>query len=218
MTDPTVVVPPNLVPRLKQLWNAGLTALECAEELGIVGDPNQVRQAIIRAHQTPAPAVVKVAKPPEFWTDEKVDQLRKRHEQGLLSFEIAEIIGTSRRAVLGKIKRLGLANNKTISLRKQRSYRASVQVAVDPMFANDGVDGAPAPEDLEIPVERRRSLLGGATDVYPERGPRECAWPVGDPKDAAFFFCGDERFNDEPYCRHHCRVAYGARMSRKRAA
>ncbi len=38
-------------------------------------------------------------------------------------------------------------------------------------------------------------------------GPHMCKWPIGDPRDEAFSFCGD-RAEDGPYCVRHCQVAY----------
>lgn len=49
MTDPQLSVAPDLVPRLKQLWGLGLSALEVGAEIGLVGDPQQVREAVLRA-------------------------------------------------------------------------------------------------------------------------------------------------------------------------
>jgi GcrA cell cycle regulator len=35
-----------------------------------------------------------------------------------------------------------------------------------------------------------------------------CHWPIGDPKQPNFYFCGDAKQWDVPYCAHHIRVAY----------
>lgn len=37
---------------------------------------------------------------------------------------------------------------------------------------------------------------------------RTCRWPIGDPLDEGFRYCGDEIKNDSPYCLMHHSVAY----------
>jgi len=40
----------------------------------------------------------------------------------------------------------------------------------------------------------------GVTDL--EKG--QCKWPVGDPQQPGFSFCGDEQVRGTPYCSEHC--------------
>jgi len=35
-----------------------------------------------------------------------------------------------------------------------------------------------------------------------------CKWPIGDPGDNNFRFCGRKVKDSEPYCSAHCQVAY----------
>ena len=35
-----------------------------------------------------------------------------------------------------------------------------------------------------------------------------CRWPLGEPEDSDFKFCGKDRFEDKPYCLDHCAIAY----------
>lgn len=35
-----------------------------------------------------------------------------------------------------------------------------------------------------------------------------CSWPMGNPGDDAFHFCGAEAITGKPYCSRHCEVAY----------
>lgn len=44
-------------------------------------------------------------------------------------------------------------------------------------------------------------------------GPHECRFPIGDPKDPGFHFCGKPAVAGKPYCAAHCAVAYQARPS-----
>ena len=35
-----------------------------------------------------------------------------------------------------------------------------------------------------------------------------CRWPIGDPKDEDFHFCGEQTVTGKPYCLVHCQEAY----------
>ena len=35
-----------------------------------------------------------------------------------------------------------------------------------------------------------------------------CQWPIGDPQDKDFYFCGIEPLDGKPYCENHCNIAY----------
>lgn len=165
------------IPTLKKLWAAGLSALECGQELGLAGEPSEIRETVLRA-------VEEGAKP------------------------------TAKRAAATG-RRPGVQLERSNLPKRQRT---PPKAEPDPMFAVDGVTGEPDMLDLEIPVEQRRSLLGPPHSQYPERGPRDCGWPVGDAKSLEFFYCGATRYHDEPYCAHHCRRAWANGFSRKRAA
>jgi len=38
--------------------------------------------------------------------------------------------------------------------------------------------------------------------------PGMCSWPVGEPGDPEFHFCGESAVEGKPYCRSHCAKAY----------
>jgi len=39
-------------------------------------------------------------------------------------------------------------------------------------------------------------------------GSKTCSWPMGDPKQPGFHFCGEPAEIGKPYCSQHCHVAY----------
>lgn len=43
-----------------------------------------------------------------------------------------------------------------------------------------------------------------------------CKYPIGDPTDADFAFCGRSSFDKHPYCQDHARLAYQPSQARKR--
>ncbi|MCD7058993.1 GcrA family cell cycle regulator [Pelagibacterium xiamenense] len=54
--------------------------------------------------------------------------------------------------------------------------------------------------ELVIPPEERISLL--------ELSEKTCKWPIGDPMNSDFHFCGRESDEGKPYCDFHSRRAY----------
>ncbi|MED5573985.1 MAG: GcrA family cell cycle regulator [Pseudomonadota bacterium] len=35
-----------------------------------------------------------------------------------------------------------------------------------------------------------------------------CQWPIGNPREPSFHFCGKTAAPDRPYCEEHCAMAY----------
>ena len=62
--------------------------------------------------------------------------------------------------------------------------------------------------ELFIPVEERISLL--------QLTEKTCKWPIGDPMNSEFHFCGRDSEEGKPYCEFHSRRAYHQIDRRKR--
>jgi GcrA cell cycle regulator len=45
-----------------------------------------------------------------------------------------------------------------------------------------------------------------------------CKWPIGDPAESTFGFCGRASCNGSPYCAEHARVAFQPAKKRERRA
>lgn len=43
----------------------------------------------------------------------------------------------------------------------------------------------------------------------------DCRWPIGDPKNADFHFCGERSLAGRPYCEPHWRMAFQPPKSRE---
>lgn len=150
------------------------------------------------------------------WTAERIEQLRHFVTAGLTCSQIASEIGVSRNAVIGKIHRLGIgpgrpaASPARVCPPRVRRPRHSPQsrllqlFAAQPPFLADGADAALAPID----TAQRCSFMAVAQG--------KCRWPIGDPCDANFLFCGNEAVTGFSYCAGHARVAY--RLATRRSA
>jgi GcrA cell cycle regulator len=149
------------------------------------------------------------------WTDERVETLKKLWADGLSASQIAaELGGVTRNAVIGKVHRLGLsgrAKSPTSAAprpRKPRSHSHMLRVSRGSIRGNNAlaaaydveIEAEPELVDNVIPLGQRRTLL--------ELTEETCRWPIGDPGQADFFFCGGHTVSGLPYCAYHSRVAY----------
>jgi GcrA cell cycle regulator len=157
------------------------------------------------------------------WTDERVELLKKLWSDGLSASQIAgELGGITRNAVIGKVHRLGLsgrAKAPSSSVPRQRKPRIASQMFRAPRTMRGNVALAmpaydyqpdPEPQMIEniIPIGQRCSLV--------ELTDEKCHWPIGDPGQADFFFCGGKTNAGTPYCGYHARIAYQPVNDRRR--
>src|ERR1043165_8904037 len=132
-------------------------------------------------------------RPEITWTDDRVELLKRLWADGLSASQIAgELGGITRNAVIGKVHRLGL------------SGRAKAPSSPRPRRPH-----APAREPIEniMPIGQRCTLL--------ELNEEKCHWPIGDPGQPDFFFCGGKTTTGTPYCGYHGRVAYQPPAARR---
>ena len=139
------------------------------------------------------------------WTDERVEHLKALWTEGLSASQIARVLGgVTRNAVIGKVHRLGLAG-RAGPARSERprniSNKSVVRVA------------APAPEIAE---EDPITLDDGQFATVLTINDRMCRWPIGDPAENEFHFCGRKPKSGTPYCEAHARKAYQPPAARQR--
>jgi GcrA cell cycle regulator len=170
------------------------------------------------------------------WTDERVELLKKLWMEGLSASQIAGELGegVTRNAVIGKVHRLKLSarakpTNTTprarpaarpaarrvaspaatmsshLSAKPRPTTMSRPQVmgatalAITPEM-NAELYVAPAAAELFIPEDKRLSLL--------QLNEHTCKWPIGDPLNKDFYFCGQHSLETGPYCDFHSRRAY----------
>jgi GcrA cell cycle regulator len=170
-----------------------------------------------------APNAVRSRRDSMSWTDERVELLRKLWTDGLSASQIAgELGGITRNAVIGKVHRLGLSGRAKSTgagvprPRKSRSNSPMLRIGRGAIRGNTALahayelDAEIEPEliDNVIPIAQRRTLL--------ELNEQTCRWPVGDPGNSDFFFCGGNIVSSLPYCAYHARIAYQPAADRRR--
>lgn len=160
------------------------------------------------------------------WNDERVELLKKLWSDGLSASQIAgRLGGVTRNAVIGKVHRLGLSGRATTSRMKShrprtRPQNPTAKRLMKPRFAATGNPAlrnlylgdtepyTPPAEDVEIPLKERK-YIQTLTEAC-------CRWPIGDPQQADFHFCGKKKVAGLPYCELHARRAFQPPQPRRR--
>ena len=150
------------------------------------------------------------------WNDERVETLKKLWAEGLSASQIAGRLGqVTRNAVIGKVHRLGLSGRATTS--RMKSHRPRTRVAtvkrlakprfthvgnsvLQRLYQTDAEPYVPMAEELVIPLAERKTIQT-LLETH-------CRWPIGDPQDAEFHFCGKNKVTGLPYCEFHARRAF----------
>ena len=170
------------------------------------------------------------------WTDERVERLSTLWLEGRSASQIAADLGggVSRNAVIGKVHRLGLSGRAVppadAAAPRVRDVEASEHpagaVPEAPAVAAHTVDDVAAILEAAEPITVDLPALRAAKDAaFPvsdrvtilELSGSMCRWPIGDPTNAAFRFCGCRAVGTLPYCQDHARVAFQPVADRRRA-
>jgi GcrA cell cycle regulator len=146
------------------------------------------------------------------WTDERVELLKKLWQDGLSASQIAaELGGVTRNAVIGKVHRLGLSGRgqPTSSIKRQRRahgpsvrrVRQTVTIGNLALQTDAYAEAVFRPRrDVVVPIAKRLTIYALTEQT--------CKWPIGDPGDEDFHFCGNDSLEGAPYCEYHAGVAY----------
>jgi GcrA cell cycle regulator len=148
----------------------------------------------------PIPSAV----PSTTWTTERVELLRSYVTAGLTCLQIAQEIGVSRNAVIGKLNRLGLkgpprARSHDSRGRRPRGPGAFSQrrllraIYAEPPFAAGATEPA---------------VVSANPCTLLELNCRTCRWPIGEADAKDFTFCGNSVVAGLSYCAGHARMAY----------
>jgi GcrA cell cycle regulator len=155
------------------------------------------------------------------WDDQRIEQLKKLWSDGLSASQIAaELGGVTRNAVIGKVHRLGLsgrAKAKPASVTRTRKViktvtRASTVTVRGNLAVVEMLETTPqvmpTRENVVIPMSRRISIMELKEGV--------CRWPLGDPLQSEFAYCGADCSSGKTYCEAHARMAFQPQGDRRR--
>ena len=136
------------------------------------------------------------------WNQQKVEDLKKLWNEGVATSRIGEQLGFTKNAVIGKAFRLGLE-------RRQNSRKKISQPA---SFSSTTLYRETSSPSSSISVKkepiRRREKFSFKKSIVGTGNFRSCQWPIGDPLEEGFHYCGGQNIPTKPYCIEHFKKAY----------
>lgn len=154
------------------------------------------------------------------WPKERCAKLRAFWNQGLVTRLIAEALGVSKNAVIGKVRRLHLPprsspiqlplGSGTKPKRKRsterRQGRPTCPAVTLHILGQQGLEMAV--NNVLGQTELMEVFQHQTLAPKPSESRGSCCWPIGDPGTPGFRFCEATAVLGKPYCREHCHVAY----------
>jgi GcrA cell cycle regulator len=151
-----------------------------------------------------------------MWTEQTVETLKKLALEGRSASWIAAALGApSRSAVIGKANRIGIKLNGAMRSPPIEDESGSSGTPKESFVGQ----ALPPPRSgaLAVSGQKRRSdrWTCATADVaemrrigFAEVGETECKYPLGDPAQENFAYCGLEAARGRAYCADHCRMVY----------
>ena len=143
------------------------------------------------------------------WTDEKVEQLRQLWAQGLTANEIAKKLDVTKNAIVGKVHRLCLtARPSPIKFKNQEQQVENAEQPAAVETEREEQEIEVAEEVAVVPQTAVKSEKEHTNIKLVNLDSHTCRWPIGDPRDDDFCFCGKKVRSGQTYCDEHSMMAY----------
>lgn len=144
------------------------------------------------------------------WTNEMIEGLKKMWKKGLTTNEIAKELGVSKNSIVGKVHRLNLTSRPSPIKKKEEDEIATPVVeALEKEVDSNVQEEVKTPKinkitvnPIEVKAHKNTCLKLSELDSH------TCRWPIGDPKDDNFCFCGKKVRAGQTYCDEHAAIAY----------
>jgi GcrA cell cycle regulator len=145
------------------------------------------------------------------WTEDRIETLTRLWRGGYSASQVAQQLGgVSRSAVIGKVHRMGLAGRDVPSrprkpddhtARRDRASAGGVRRVAPPRETRAGAASPRTPFEV-APTATIVTLT--------EAG---CRWPIGEPGEPGFGFCGRLKMGHGAYCAGHSPMATRGRAA-----
>jgi GcrA cell cycle regulator len=215
---------------LKKLWTDGLSASQIAKQLGgvtrnaVIGKVHRLGLAGRAAPSRPIKRLVTPAPRPRTTA----------------AIPVAEVpangISDVRAGTIGTVSPRSPAGSGNVPLNGQSADSEPASISVSPATARSAKPAngaapasgaqaaspaaqiavprssvAPAKPARPVPAARVNGEIIGVLDL----GTNMCKWPIGDPGDADFGFCGASCASGSVYCEEHAAIAFQPHVSRR---
>ena len=151
-----------------------------------------------------------------IWTDEAVEELKKMWDKGMTTGQIAKVLNVTKNSIIGKVHRLCLtarpspikkSNNSTPEKKTPKASKTPKSTtpskpATEKVIKETKKEAAIETQKPAQPVVEETNIPLVKLDNH------TCRWPLGDPKDDDFCFCGKRIKTGQTYCEEHAAIAY----------
>ena len=137
------------------------------------------------------------------WNQQKVDDLKKLWNEGVATSRIGEQLGFTKNAVIGKAFRLGLERRQN-----SRKKTAQNQQFSSATMYRESSGASTAQNIVKREPVRRREKFSFKKSIVGTGSFKSCQWPIGDPLEEGFHYCGGQNIPTKPYCIDHYKKAY----------
>jgi len=136
------------------------------------------------------------------WNEERIEALTRMWREGLSASQVArQLGGVSRSAVIGKVHRLGIAGRDPPSRPHALGGRPSTRIRASAGGTRRAA-GRPS-RGPAAPAQPRVAFVVAATASIHTLTEHGCRWPIGEPDQTGFGFCGRLRTGAGSYCAGH---------------
>jgi len=164
------------------------------------------------------------------WTDEMVEDLKRMWKEGLTTGEIGKRLNVSKNSIVGKVHRLGLSGRPSpikkkgdeVSTPKTPKAKTIKTKPVEKKVSTHIEEVAVIAKPIETEIEKTPTSFQPITTPkcshsntnhnknlsLTELDNHTCRWPIGEPKDVNFHFCGKKVRLGQTYCEEHAAIAY----------
>jgi len=140
------------------------------------------------------------------WTDERLELLKSGFEAGRSCRQIADDLGITRNAVIGKLSRLGLTSGGRVTVARPRAAKTTRPTRIGQRQTLATLLARPPAEEAPLSTEHHCSLL--------ELNEDKCRWPISHLTTSELWYCGNKPERGFSYCAGHARIAYHASRAR----
>jgi GcrA cell cycle regulator len=141
------------------------------------------------------------------WTEQMVEDLRQMWLEGLTANEIAKKLGVSKNSIVGKVHRLCLTARPS-PIKKKEELKPETVAEILPETSQENL-----PEVEQEDISHNADVYASKpVDIQGVKlvnlDSHTCRWPLGDPRDEDFCFCGKKVRAGQTYCDEHAAMAY----------
>lgn len=155
-----------------------------------------------------------------IWTDEAVEELKRMWDRGMTTGQIAKALNVTKNSIIGKVHRLCLTARpspikKAPSAKADKKATGSAKPSKGEKNKKSSVSSPLSVSDEKLSGSAENKVIEETNIPLVKLDNHTCRWPLGDPRDDDFCFCGKHVKTGQTYCEEHAAVAYVNKASKK---